>query len=549
MVYLINPEIADLGSKVFELALPARNGILTPDSSVISVRDLRQGQALKDAAYSAFKRGEDTLFIIGKRAYSFDTKPDVWLIGNIPIIGRDMPIIGEDKPVIVVEKSSYDKKYLDNLTGAGYAVVAVESVEAKVREYEKEGKKAVKINNGAYLVGDKAKIEARFGSHRSLDGYFNAAPNNPFALEYRLEKQEAFKADIAYENGLRDSYKAELPGFKKYSIAELIDFKTYRAISEQIMDGKFDDAAYKLLEQKEAFSNMSKAQFYSLALKGAGVLKQKSALGKQAYKLIERHFGIEAARNPLKFLAKEKLNGVMENLGYKINKVYESLGLTPRFALAYADGRVYQGRDLDNIMYMMKGLSEGYKGNSYGIRNGKAFTLIELLVVIAIIGILAGMLLPALGRARDKAKETVAINNITQLRTAIEMYYQSWNYFPPADKTGDISKLQNALNNWSTEEKQYSNELFKNPFNKNNDPNLVLRYFEKNTYAQMGSTEILLLSGQRLNPDSYQVVNPGKNTYTSAGNVQDTKDDITIVKSSKDDPGELWIKKGYPSSQ
>mgnify|MGYP001371337880 CR=1 FL=1 len=102
-------------------------------------------------------------------------------------------------------------------------------------------------------------------------------------------------------------------------------------------------------------------------------------------------------------------------------------------------------------------------------KSKNTFTLIELLVVIAIIGILASLLLPSLGKAREKAKLAICTSNLKQLSLAISMYTEDNEEFFPYSKD-----LGSGNNTWDDNHFQ-SKRMKHDTWNIDDDSRLYLK--------------------------------------------------------------------------
>lgn len=89
------------------------------------------------------------------------------------------------------------------------------------------------------------------------------------------------------------------------------------------------------------------------------------------------------------------------------------------------------------------------------------FTLIEILVVVSIIGFLITIVLVSLNSAKERAKETAGIQQLKQVKNAINMFYSDNGYYPETQK-GDNS-LENLLTGINSDNKVYIPEITDNP--------------------------------------------------------------------------------------
>lgn len=141
----------------------------------------------------------------------------------------------------------------------------------------------------------------------------------------------------------------------------------------------------------------------------------------------------------------------------------------------------------------------------------KGFTLIELLVVIMIIGILAAIIVVSISNARSKSRDAKRLQDMQQIRTALELFYNQNGYYPTCEvygerhcttvgAFGDIDTIQLIP--------QFISKISDDPINATKDGFLYGYYYARgyiktgtNTFIDTGLTTDYIL-GMRLENSS-----------------------------------------------
>lgn len=162
----------------------------------------------------------------------------------------------------------------------------------------------------------------------------------------------------------------------------------------------------------------------------------------------------------------------------------------------------------------------------YFRKSKTAFTLVELLVVIAIIGILAGLMFPALAAAKAQGKKTQCISNQKQIGLALSNYredYNGWNcpVSMGKDETGTsrywLSGIKPHVGNY---------KIYQCP---SQDPPILSQYDITDVYLSYGMSSCNFPGGPNLAGGALPATDPRKKMYSFWYSVRDTNVKNTTV--------------------
>jgi prepilin-type N-terminal cleavage/methylation domain-containing protein len=182
-----------------------------------------------------------------------------------------------------------------------------------------------------------------------------------------------------------------------------------------------------------------------------------------------------------------------------------------------------------------------WRVNPFSNKRAFGFTLIELLVVIAIIAILAAMLLPALARAKEKARQTACISNLKQVGLALALYSDdNGGYWPFASDA-----TQPDPNIWTKELEPYI-KLRGNAGTGQENPVFICPSAVYSGWANSDLSRTYACTGTLLGPTGSGGLTAAK--ARKSNTMHNPSESLLVVEGKKEDvaPATRWCRSNLP---